>query len=180
MNATDVRFATSASELRRAFDRSFAEVQRTGTIPQDDLLAVRLGADPYAIRLSDIAGLFADKQITRLPSRVPALIGIAGFRGVILPVYDLTLLLGYSSTALSRWLVIAAGVPVALAFDAFDGHLRLSRDAIAPAESGTDLSRTHVREVARTSGGVRAIVHIPSVLDAIKKQVPQDAVWKER
>ena len=173
------RLVGRADELRLAFDRSFAEVQRVGAIPHDDLLGVRLGADPYAIRLSEIAGLVADKPVTRLPSRVPWLIGLAGFRGAILPVFDLALLLGYSAAAGSRWLVIAAREPVALAFDTFDGHLRLSRDAIAPADSDRG-RRTEVRDMARVAGGVRAILHIPSILDTIKTQQPQPTVWKER
>ena len=51
-----------ADELRRAFDRSFAEAP--GGAPEADalesLLAIRVGGDPYALRLSEIAGLFAD------------------------------------------------------------------------------------------------------------------------
>ena len=44
-------------------------------------------------------------------------------------------LLGHSGTQAPRWLVIAAAAPVALAFDAFEGHLRASADAILPQQS---------------------------------------------
>jgi chemotaxis signal transduction protein len=180
VNGIDLPSSATAFELGRAFDRTFAEARRFGAVVLDDLLAVRLGPDAYALRLSEIAGLFSNKKITRLPGRVPALIGIAGFRGAILPVYDLALLIGYPSTAAPQWLVTAASAPVAFAFDGFDGHLRLSRDAISAHGDASRPSQSHVRELARTPGQALPIVHIPSVLDAIKQQLPHGDVRKER
>jgi chemotaxis signal transduction protein len=180
VNGTDLKYSSTASELRHAFDRTFAEAQRFGTVVLEDLLAVRLGTDAYALRLSEIAGLFSDKKITRLPGRIPALIGIAGFRGAILPVYDLALLIGYPNTAAPQWLAMAASDPVAFAFGGFDGHLRLSPDAIAAHKDPSRPSQSHVREVARTRDQALPIVHLPSVLDAIKQQLPHGDVRKER
>ena len=115
-----------AAELRRDFDRSFAEPPRVDTVVKDDLLAIRLGAQGFAMRLSEITGLFADKKVTRVPGASAALLGIAGFRGSIVPVYDLQSLLGHSGGQTPRWLVIAAAAPVAFAFEAFEGQLRVS------------------------------------------------------
>jgi len=44
--------------------------------------------------MAEVSGLFADKKVTRLPSPVSELSGIAGLRGAVLPVYDLAMLLG--------------------------------------------------------------------------------------
>jgi chemotaxis signal transduction protein len=169
MNANDPQYSATASDLRRNFDRGFSAVRRADTTVRDDFLVVRLGGDSYAIRLAEISGLVSDKKITRLPGRVAALIGIAGFRGAILPVYDLAVLLGYATADTPRWLVTAAREPVAFAFEGFEGHLRLSRDAIAPQKEVDDRSRSHIHATARTSDRVRPIVDILSVLDAIKK-----------
>jgi chemotaxis signal transduction protein len=87
------------------------------------------------MRLSEIAGLFADRKITRVPGSKAALLGIAGFRGALVPAYSLRALLGLSGTQAPRWLAIAAAAPVAFAFDAFEGHLRVSADAIMPRQS---------------------------------------------
>jgi hypothetical protein len=57
---------------------------------------------------------------------------------------------------------------------------RLPRAAIVPHEGVRDVARSHVREVARAPGLHRPIVHIPSVLDAITRQLPRDAARKER
>ena len=73
------RLADRAEALRLAFDRSFAEERRRDTPSNESLLAFDLGAEPYALRLSEIAGIFVDRKITRLPGGATALLGFAGF-----------------------------------------------------------------------------------------------------
>jgi chemotaxis signal transduction protein len=159
-----------AAELRGAFDRVFAEARPPAPPPSEDLLAIRVASEPYALRLAEIAGLFADRKITPVPGRASALLGIAGFRGAIVPVYDLQVLLGCPPLETARWLAVAAGTPVAFAFAVQEGHLRLPRSAIVPYPTGED-QRRHVREFAHTTDLARPIVQLPSVLDAIQRQV---------
>ena len=156
-----------AAELRRNFDRSFAEPPSIVKSAIEDLLAIRLRAQHFVVRVSEIAGLFADKKITRVPGADASQLGIAGFRGSIVPVYDLQSLLGLSRSETPRWLVIAAAAPVALAFETFEGQLRVSPDAIRPQQSQ---SQTHscTKDFVQTAGVLRPIVHLPSVLDAIR------------
>ena len=73
------RVVTHAAELRRDFDRSFAEMPSPGKSSVEDLLAIRLGVQDYALRLSEIAGLFAGKKITPVPGGHRAQLGIVGF-----------------------------------------------------------------------------------------------------
>jgi len=178
MNDTSSRLVDRSAALRHAFDRSFAAPAQIDTTPRENLLAIRTGSEAGAIRLSEIVGLFADKKITRVPSQVAALLGVAGFRGAIVPVYDLHNLLGHPMTKTARWLVIASGAPVAFAFEVFDGHLRISRDAIMRQEA-SEQTRRYVGEVARTQDGIRAIVDLPSILDAIRTQRPDSVPTKE-
>ncbi len=158
-----------AAELRRAFDLSFAEAPAERLQALDDLLAIRVGAAPYALRLSEVAGLAVDRRITPLPSAVPELLGLAGLRGAIVPVYDLAALLGSAAAAAPRWLAFAAGAGVALSFDAFERHLRLGREAVVPAGEA-DARRGHVREVLRAEGGARPIVHLASIVESIRRR----------
>src|SRR5438105_10269949 len=102
------RVAGRAAELRLAFDRGFGEPFEFDTTVRTDLLAIRVGAEACAIRVGEIAGLFVDRKITKVPGGDPALLGIAGFRGIILPVFSLQRLLARSGAAPPRWLVIAA------------------------------------------------------------------------
>jgi chemotaxis signal transduction protein len=154
-----------ATALRREFDRSFIEPPHVDGATKEDLLAIRLSAQDFAIRLSDIAGLFADKKITPVPSANAALLGIAGFRGAIVPVYDLQSLLGVAASRTSRWLVIAAGAPVAFSFETFGGWLRVLPHAITPQRS--HMKHSFTRDFVRTDNVLRPIVQLSSVLDAL-------------
>jgi purine-binding chemotaxis protein CheW len=167
-----------AEELRRDFDRSFAAAPRGDAEVLVDLLAIRVAGDPYALRLSEVAGLFADRVVTPLPSPVSELRGLAGFRASLVPVYDLRPLLGYPGAETLRWMVTTAGgTLLALAFDGFDAHVRVPRAALAVADTET---RGPVREVARTPDGARPVVHLPSVLEAIRARARGAAQHKER
>jgi chemotaxis signal transduction protein len=163
-----------SAELRRVFDKSCAEAPVTHATELDDLLDIRVALDAYAIRLDHVTGVFADKPVTPLPGSLPELLGIAGFRGAIVPVYDLRTLLGYPRGGSQRWLILTAGeTRIALAFDQFEGHTRVERTAIAE-ESGGETQRHHVREVVRTGTQVRPIVHLPSILEVIRKRARQE------
>ncbi len=173
------RLEGRAAELRDAFDRAFASARPSDARADVDLLAIRVGADPFALRLADVSALFADRKILRLPGPIPELLGLAGFRGATLPVYDLRALLGYPALAAPRWLVIAAERPIAIAFDAVGRHLRVPSSAIA-ATDDRDRTRRHVREVVRADGIARPIVHVPSILEAVQKRAHSFVPRKER
>jgi chemotaxis signal transduction protein len=160
--------ALRLAELKRTFDQSFAAAPGTNSSAHEDLLTVGIGGDSFAIRLSDVAGLLSEAKVTRLPGSATELLGLMGLRGTLVPVYDLRALLGYPRASAPRWLLIAAAARVALGFDRFDGHLRLSREAVSAESShGAANHSPYVREVVRTDHDVRPIVHMPSVLDAI-------------
>jgi purine-binding chemotaxis protein CheW len=162
---------TRAAELRDAFDRSFAEPLPPGPPPLVDFLAIRLGPEPYALRLGEIAGLYTDRKVTPVPGSAGALLGIAGFRGAIVPVYDLPRLLGHPAARTARRLVLAAGDMAAFAFAEQEGQLRLPPETIVVRQSD-GLPRPHVREFIRTENAMRPIIDLFSVLDAVKRQMP--------
>jgi chemotaxis signal transduction protein len=159
-----------AAQLRQDFDQAFARPPQEAAAATEDYLAIRLGADPHALRLAEITSLAVLAAPTRVPGPCPQLLGLTGFRGRLMPVYDLCALLGYAAPAQPRWRVIALAWPVALAFDGFEGHLRLPRGA-AVAAQGPALPHRHAREVlhaGESGAGVRPIVSLDSVLEAIR------------
>lgn len=164
--------------LRAAFDRSFSEAPSPEVAALEDLLDIRVGTTPYALRIAEMSGLFADVKITPIPTRVPELAGISGFRGSILPVYDLRAMLGYPMDRNARWLAIAAAIPVGFAFDRFEGHVRVRRDAIVP-QGGRDGGLRHVREVVQINGLVRPILSLGSILEMVTSRVRAGALDKE-
>jgi chemotaxis signal transduction protein len=152
--------------LRESFDSAFVDAPANGRAETTGLLAVRIGATPAALRLADISGLFADKVITALPQSPPELLGLAGFRGTVIPVYDLGILLGTAGSARPRWCVVAAGgPPVALAFHQFDGYLQVPAHAITRAATGD--ARPERRDVVTVDGQPRSIVEVRALVDAI-------------
>jgi chemotaxis signal transduction protein len=156
-----------AAELRDAFDAAFARLPEAADDQRERLIGVRIGGEPHALRLAEIAGVFADRAITAVPSRSPALLGIAGVRASIVPVFDLGALVGYPARgAKLRWLVIAARQRVGFAFDVFDGYFALARSEIVRAREGS----THVTEVARVGDQLRPIVLLDSVIAALERK----------
>jgi chemotaxis signal transduction protein len=164
MTDNAAQLAQRSAELRSAFDRAFASPVHPDTTVKQDLLAVRVGPEPCAMRLLEIAGLFVDRRITRIPTEETALVGIAGFRGTILPVYSLPILLGHPQTQTPRWLVVTANGAIALAFDLFEGHLRVAADAILPRQSQT---HSHAREFIRSTDVVRPVLHLASIIEGL-------------
>lgn len=167
MSGGTSRALERAMEMRREFDRAFADPVRFDETLKENYLAIRAGGQACALRLSEISGLFADRKITPVPGGHTALRGIAGFRGVILPVYDLPAALGFSSAQSPRWLVIAKMAPVALAFETFDGQLRVPANAVLPQAARPEMSG-YARDFLHTETFSGPIIHLPSVLGAIK------------
>lgn len=168
-----------AAALRQAFDRGFAEPPRLDTAAGQDFLAITVGSQAYALRLGEIAGLFASKKITRLPGRRAGLLGIAGFRGSILPVYSLQHLVGTGIEAPPRWLALASAAPIALAFEGLEAQLRVSPDAVVPRQKAGEAEQ-FTRDFVRLEGRTLPVLHLPSILEAIRGHSPEAISKGER
>ena len=166
MSTSTAKLSPRAREMRRDFDSSFALRPAAAGVAKIELLAISVAANRFALRLSDVTGIYADKKITRVPGAAPSMLGIAGFRGSISPIYDLARLMSQPHSQMPRWLVVARAAPIAIAFDGFDGQLRLAADAIKPQQSRDAHSFT--REFAQTDSGLRPIIDLQSVIEAIK------------
>jgi purine-binding chemotaxis protein CheW len=152
-----------AAMLRAAFDRAFSAAPVVANETGERLLLIGVGGDRLLLRLRDIGGLFADRRIVAVPRANPALLGITGLRGAILPVYGLGVALGYPpADGAPRWLVTATAVPLAFAFEHFDRHVEIARDRIVPRADDRG-GRGHLREAATVGSDTLSIVDLPSV-----------------
>lgn len=172
---------SQAALLRQAFDRSFALPPREVSQDAEDLLLLRVGGERYALRLREVAGLVTGRKVVPIPADTPDLIGLAGVRGGVVPVFSFSALLGHGLAAgPPRWLILCgAEAPLALAFTDFEGHLRLPTSDIHGDES-SGATRRYVSQVASTEAGARAIVGIPLVVAAIRDRSGRDRPTKER
>lgn len=170
MNET-ADIASRAADLRRAFDRSFALPPPQASLDVEDLLAIRVGGDPYAVRLRDITGMVAGRVVVPVPAVTRDLMGLAGLRGGVVAVFGLASILGYSQEgAAPRWMILCgAEEPIALAFSDFEGHLRLPASALH-ADEDVRAVRQHVNQVANTAAGVRPVISVPFIVAMIRNR----------
>ncbi len=153
----------SVETLRREFDDSFALPPREVAADGVDLLAIRVGERPLALRVSEIAALATGRRLTPVPSPTSELLGLIGMRGVLVAVLDLASLLGEGSRSSEapRWVALAAGdEQLALGFHVLEGHVRVPPAALEAVEGGR---LGLVAHVAHTESGLRSIVSVPLV-----------------
>lgn len=157
--------SNEAARLRAEFDHAFAGATAPPA-PFDDALALTLGTDGYAVRLSDLLSLHADRKIVAPFTARPHLLGLAGFRGALVPVFNLRTLLGYPPSTMPRWLVIAKSTkPVAFGFDTFDSYLRTPRSETPPSDAKSP--HRHLRGVING----RPLISLSSVLAALEQEL---------
>jgi chemotaxis signal transduction protein len=164
------------ADLRQAFDASFALPPAPPRDDLVDLLAVTVGADRLAVPLAMMSGLVADRVVTPLPGSPPDLLGVAGLRGHLVPVYRLAQAAGrggawaeHGGADPPRWLVLAGGSPTfAVAVDRVDGHLRVARGAIAVRAGG---AAGGTGSVVRTVDGPRPVIDMRAVRARVEAQV---------
>jgi chemotaxis signal transduction protein len=158
----------TAGALRRLFDEAFAAPAQSRPDRLQDLLAIRVGSDPYALRLSEIAGLHAGLKIVPVPSPAVQLLGIVGVRSMMAPIYDLARILGYPPTASTRWIIFARALQaVGFAFESFESHLQVSEASLAMGEAQDAASVNTgqpVRGTVRVHGAQRPIIHMATVV----------------
>ncbi len=166
--------------LRQDFDRSFARAGGGAQQAELDFLAIRVAGDPFAIRLSEVQGLHADRKLVLAPSLLPELLGVSGFRSVLTPVYDLAQLLGYGAGLPARWLVVARGAaPIAFAFGDFDSHLRVSLEWVSAPETASGHGAA-IGGAVRHAEITRPLLHLPSLVEAIAQRIKAFGPSQER
>jgi chemotaxis signal transduction protein len=170
MNGLSVNTSERVAEARRAFDASFAAPPQSGMEEVEDLLCFRIRGDGYAFRIGDIAGVTLAGRVVPLPSPALELLGIAGHRGSLVPVYSLAGILGYGAgRETPRWLILVGGRdPVGLAVEELEGFRRVPRRDLHGPGQGPG---KHVDQFARSGPIVRGILRLDSVMAAVRAGV---------
>jgi purine-binding chemotaxis protein CheW len=161
----------SAAELRAAFDAAFARPAEAPVRDAVALLALRAGGEPVALRVLETAGILAARPIVPVPSPRPELLGIAGIRGAVVPIYSLARLLGRADDGAPRWIVLAAAGAerIGLAVAAFERHVVVPAAQLRPAARGGG-AEGHAPELLQEEGGATPVLSVPSLVRAITRR----------
>lgn len=157
--------STTAEQLRREFDLSFAQPYPVSA-DSEDLIGIRVGSAPFAVRLIGLTGVVSDRRITALPEAPAELLGIIGFRANIVPLYDLRFWFAEKTSDIPRWFLLARG-SFGFAFDEVQGSLRVPRTAFLPVKPG-EAPSPYIHEFVRTGDMVRPVIDIMALLQAIQ------------
>lgn len=159
------------AEMRTAFDQTYAippSIQSVGQI--EDLLAIRLAGNPYALRTAEISAFARIPKMVTVPSPSPELEGLAGIRGAVVPIYSLAALFGSDREQQVRWCVWCGSEElIGFAFGQFEGFVRASRSQIYSPQQ-EDLTCEHIKSVFRTDETVRPVVNLSSLVQLMKRR----------
>ncbi len=159
--------AARLTALRQDFDQVFAAPYAVQAEEHESLITLRMGGDRYALSVREITSVAVAGKLVALPSRSPGLLGLTGIRGAVVPVYSLSVLLGYPKAAETvRWLALCgAKEPLAFALGDFEGYVRVPNSAFhAPDRE----ARKHVHRFAQAGEVIRAIVNVSSLISEIQ------------
>ncbi|OQX67360.1 MAG: hypothetical protein B6A08_15760 [Sorangiineae bacterium NIC37A_2] len=153
--------------LRREFDESFArpEEERPELVP---LLGIRVAGRPFALSLGELGGTAAGARIVPVPARSPALIGLAGIRGRVVPVFDLATLFGETRPgAAPRWIALSQGSEaIGLAFSELEGHLERRPEELG-AYSGE--GQKWIRGALRGERELRPVIDVSAIAASVRE-----------
>jgi purine-binding chemotaxis protein CheW len=107
----------------------------------------------------------------RIPGPVPELLGLAGFRGVIVPVYDLPALLRYGAlqSAPGALVLTDTSPAVALAFEAIPEHFTVRPAEVVPER----IEGKNVRGAVAFRGLIHPILDVSALVVAIRVRAEQ-------
>jgi purine-binding chemotaxis protein CheW len=124
-------------------------MERVDTITGDErgCLSFRVGGEEYAVDILAVQEIRAYEKPTRIADAPPSVLGVIHLRGIIVPIIDLRLRLGFANPAYDVFTVVIilnvggrmSGVVVDAVSDVL--HLRPEEIRAAPALEGTPAAR---------------------------------------
>jgi purine-binding chemotaxis protein CheW len=148
-----------AVALREAFDASFATVPPAARAPEDDFIVLGMGTARRALALRQLGGFHADLEIVPCLSTEPDFLGLAVFRGLLLPVYDLALLVSEPAGSTHRWIALNPARDFAIAFERIEATFR------APAAGDRSAERVLARH-----GHLLPLIDLPSLEQRLRER----------
>lgn len=170
MAAPDLVTGAPPAEAAPVTDPDDPERREQGSGPAAATgVVLRLAASRYVLDLADVAEVVPLPVVTRIPGSPPWLLGVANWRGRILPVLDLRPLVGSPPAPLAtsaRVLVLARDdVMAGVVAESVTGVCEVAVDApaVAPATLSGEAARLVLGQV-RDAAGPLAVLDAGAVL----------------
>ena len=156
------------TELRLAFDQSFAKPPALASATSVNLLSIRVAGEPYAIRVDEISRLVAGGRITPVPSPTPNLLGIAGIKGRFIAAYSLAMMLGYPRGGENpKWLAVCGKEKAfGLAFAEFEHLFQVPMTAFSIQPNELQAMK-FASVIINTGTESRPVINIPMLVHQI-------------
>lgn len=156
-------YGEQLARMRLAFDRDFESVRASAVEETEPYVVVRVGGERVALRVAALSSIEVGARVMPVPLDLPVLMGLAGVRSVLVPVYRLATLIGVATSGETQQVIAVcrAPSPVGLALDGLVGQVEAPRSARQPAGPA---ARKHVAELLQTEDGFQPIVDVSSVI----------------
>ena len=162
-------------ELRREFDSAFAAPRAVRSSDVEKLVVLQVGSLWVACRVLEVTRFESLRRVVPLSNGAPGLIGIAGLRGKVVPVFGLAAILGIGGAEGTPWVAICGEAdPIGLAFDRLDRFVTVRRSDVSAVGDGNRLS-SHTNGLLRIGSVAHDVLDLPAVLSAIRGATGADA-----
>ncbi len=129
---------------------------------------VSLAGELFAIDLHHVREVFEIESVTRVPGMPPALVGVANLRGVVLPLVDLRVVLGFSTKGPTprTGVVVQHGTQqIAILVDRVPEIQTVQKGQFLPVPKGhAQGSRPFVSAILRVEDRLGGVVEVPTLL----------------
>jgi len=169
MSAVGSKLNDKAAEMRRLFDASFACSRPPHLTAPERMLAISVGGEAFAVRVTETSGLAAlEGEILPVPSDAPELLGLIGRRGAVVPVFSLAALLGCPSHDRDpKWLLFCRGeTPIGLAFERLEHQFGADPAEIYALEASR--KQSYVHETVRDGAKLRSVIGLVALAERIR------------
>jgi purine-binding chemotaxis protein CheW len=134
------------------------------------------GKESFAVELSRVREVFALESITPVPDMPPMLVGVANFRGTIVPLADLRLVLEGPSSSTPRYALIVQyeTQQIGIVVDEIPEIVTIEADNMLDGLSGELVRRRpFLSGVLKTSGRVSGLVEISRLVAILEGTLDQ-------
>jgi chemotaxis signal transduction protein len=160
------------ASLKASFDQSFSLERPPVRLRGARLGAISVAGRPFAVRLSELQCIVADRPFAQVPGGGRSSRGLSGIRGRLVAVHSLADLLSLDgSSGEERWLLQCAADPsVGLSFEEFEGTFDLDLEQVQVANAEEQPSEL-VRELIHDGRTARPLIGISRILSLIEARI---------